>query len=45
MRTVYKSSIDFKRCSTALGQYLHKQKEKKNWQGAFTENKQTENGI
>ena len=30
MRTVYKSSIDFKRCSTALlGQYLHKQKEKK----------------
>lgn len=45
MRTVYKSSIDFKRCSTALGQYLHKQKGKKNWQGVFTENKQTENGI
>lgn len=29
MRTVYKNSIDFKRCSTALGQYLHKQKGKK----------------
>lgn len=44
MRTVYKSSIDFKRCSTALGQYLYKQKGRK-WQGIFPENKQTENGI